>query len=505
MQLAKTVENLLEKVRESSARLSHLGRNHSVAVTLIWIFTKEVLVVGFSDPKIGCRHDLGNDAVTPNRSSAPDRGLKARLLAFVLIKHCRPILGADVVTLPVQLPWVVNGKKDIEDVVGRNNRFVKDDLGYFCVTRVAIAHGFVGWVCPRTTHVTDLHVSYSVEQHVRTVEAPEAPTAKNKSSHVASLCFKAKIIETSSMSTRNPALGAALALSGALLFGLNASTSKVLIQGGIDPSVLVLFRSISTAVLAAIVLLFTNRSGFVIRWREVPRMLTFGVIGVALMQWAYSQAVSNLQVGVALLIEYTAIIWVPLVSLLIFKRQLRSRIWLAVALVLCGLVVVSNIWNGGLNAVGVVYAFLAAAFLTLYFIMGERLQQTRDTMSTLMYSMAVSSFFWLAFSPWLAFETASLSTTISLDGNFSGITMPLWVLLAWLGVFGSFVPMALSYRALHHLSATGVGIASTAETVFAFAFGFLWLNEQISGTQLLGGLLVLTGIILAQTARPKTQ
>jgi drug/metabolite transporter (DMT)-like permease len=306
------------------------------------------------------------------------------------------------------------------------------------------------------------------------------------------------------MSKRNPAFGAGSALAGALLFGLNASTSKVLIQGGIDPSVLVLFRSLATAGIAAVVLLFTNRAGFRIGWRELPRMLTFGVIGVALMQWAYSQAVSNLQVGVALLIEYTAIIWVPLVSLLIFKQRLRSRIWVAVALVLCGLVVVSNIWDGGLNAIGVVYAFMAAAFLTLYFIMGERLQQTRDTMSTLMYSMLVSSIFWMILSPWNQLDASLLGSTVSLDGNFSAINLPLWALLLWLGVFGSFVPMALSYRALHHLSATGVGIASTAETVFAFTFGFLWLNEQISGTQLVGGLLVLTGIILAQTARPKT-
>ncbi len=306
------------------------------------------------------------------------------------------------------------------------------------------------------------------------------------------------------MSKRNPSLGVILALSGALLFGLNASTSKVLIQSGIDPSVLVLFRSLATAVIAAAVLIFTNRAAFKIHWRELPRMLTFGVIGVALMQWAYSQAVSNLQVGIALLIEYTAIIWVPLVSLIIFKQRLRSRIWVAVALVLCGLVVVSNIWAGGLNAIGVVYAFMAAAFLTLYFIMGERLQQTRDTMSTLMYSMAISSIFWLLFSPWADIDSGHLGSTISLDGNLAAVQLPLWVLLAWLGVFGSFIPMALSYRALHHLSATGVGIASTAETVFAFAFGFVWLTEQVSGTQLVGGLLVLTGIILAQTAKPKT-
>jgi drug/metabolite transporter (DMT)-like permease len=122
-----------------------------------------------------------------------------------------------------------------------------------------------------------------------------------------------------------------------------------------------------------------------------------------------------------------------------------------------------------------------------------------------MYSMLVSSLFWLALSPWNTIDAGTLGSSVSLEGNFADTYLPLWLLLAWLGLFGSFVPMALSYRALHHLSATGVGIASTAETVFAFAFGFLWLNEQVSGTQWVGGLLVLTGIILAQTARPKTK
>ena len=303
------------------------------------------------------------------------------------------------------------------------------------------------------------------------------------------------------MQKRNPTLGAFFALVGALLFGLNASTSKVLIGSGVDPSVVVLFRSAATAILAAIVVAITNPRAFRITWREVPRMLLFGVVGVALMQWAYSQAVSNMQVGVALLIEYTAIIWVPLASWLIFKEKLKPRIWFSVGLVIAGLLVVSNIWNGGLNLTGVTFAFMAAAFLTLYFIMGEQAQKTRDTFSTLAYSMLVSTLFWLAFSPWQNFDTSRLAKTISLSGNLAAAAVPLWALLIWLAVMGSFVPMALSYRALHHMSATGAGIASTAETVFAFSFGFIWLNEQISGTQIAGGLLVLAGIILAQTAR----
>lgn len=303
------------------------------------------------------------------------------------------------------------------------------------------------------------------------------------------------------MNKKHPTLGVVYAVVGALLFGINASTSKVIMATGVEGSQIVLFRSFATAALAGLILLVTNRAAFRVKKSEWPKLLGFGVVGVALMQWAYSMAVANLQVGIALLIEYTAIVWVPIAAMVLFKEKVRGRIWVGVVLVLAGLVVVSNLSLDGLNLIGVGFAFLASATLTVYFIMGERTQMGRDSMSTLFYTMAISVVFWLVFSPWWNFNWSSYGTTVSLGGNLAAVSLPAWALLVWLGVMGSFVPMALSYKALTHLSATGVGIASTSETVFAFIFGLLWLGELITSNQLLGGFLVIAGIVVAQTAR----
>ena len=305
------------------------------------------------------------------------------------------------------------------------------------------------------------------------------------------------------MTKKHPTLGAIYALTGALLFGINASTSKVIMATGVAGSQIVLFRSFATAAIAALVLLFTNRGAFSVQKTEWPKLIGFGIVGVALMQWAYSMAVANLQVGIALLIEYTAIVWVPIAAMILFKEKVRGRIWVGVALVLAGLVVVSGLNVSGLNPLGIAFAFMASATLTVYFIMGECTQQKRDSMSTLFYTMAISTLFWLVFSPWWNFDWSKYANQVSLGGNLASIQFPAWTLLIWLGVMGSFVPMMLSYKALTHLSATGVGIASTAETVFAFIFGLLWLGEQITTNQLLGGLLVIGGIVVSQTARKR--
>jgi drug/metabolite transporter (DMT)-like permease len=213
--------------------------------------------------------------------------------------------------------------------------------------------------------------------------------------------------------------------------------------------------------------------------------------------------VKNLPIGIALLIEYTAIVIVPLVSLWLFKEKVLPRLWFAIVMVLGGLVVVSRIWDGGLNPVGLMFAVMAALFLSFYFLMGEHVLKKRDTLSTLFYSMCISGLFWLIVTPWWNFKPEILIQEVSLTGNLDQVEVPLWAMLAWIGVFGSFLPMLFSFLALVHLSATSVGVISTGETVMAFFFAWAWLNEKIDGIQALGGVLVVAGIVLAQTSRVK--
>lgn len=274
-------------------------------------------------------------------------------------------------------------------------------------------------------------------------------------------------------------------------------------SSGITPEEIVIFRSLATALGAGVALVLTNPKAFKVRLYEWKGLILFGIFGVALMQWSYSNAVKNLPVGIALLIEYTAIVIVPLVSLWLFKEKVLPRLWLAIVMVLGGLVVVSRIWDGGLNPVGLMFAVMAAVFLSFYFLMGEHTLKTRDTLSTLFYSMSISALFWLLVTPWWNFEPAILSNQVSLTGNLAGIQAPLWGLLIWVGIFGSFLPMLFSYLALVHLSATSVGVISTGETVTAFFFAWAWLNEKIDAIQALGGILVIAGIVLAQTSRVK--
>lgn len=271
----------------------------------------------------------------------------------------------------------------------------------------------------------------------------------------------------------------------------------MVIGAGVPADQLVMLRSGVSALLAGAVLVFTNPKAFKVTWREVPMLLAFGVFGLALMQWAYSNAVAILPVGIALLFEYTAIIIVPIAARIVFKEKTTRTFWYGVALVLGGLLVVSQIWAGGLNPVGVGFALLAAVLLAFYFLMGQHSGLSRDPLSTMFYTMLIATIFWFIANGGKA-SAFDITTVTNLTGNLSSINVPLWVPLAWLTVMGTFAPMAMGFIALKLTTAARVSITQTAEPVFAFIFGWLWLGQSMNLLQTLGGVLVIAGILVAQ-------
>jgi drug/metabolite transporter (DMT)-like permease len=54
---------------------------------------------------------------------------------------------------------------------------------------------------------------------------------------------------------------------------------------------------------------------------------------------------------------------------------------------------------------------------------------------------------------------------------------------------------------LGHLSATRVGIIAMLEPVVATVVAWAWLDESLGAAQLVGAAIVLSAIVLAQTAR----
>jgi drug/metabolite transporter (DMT)-like permease len=299
-------------------------------------------------------------------------------------------------------------------------------------------------------------------------------------------------------------VGYLYALAGALLFGANGSMTKLLVHSGLDPLQLTLFRTLGTAVIAGAVLLFTDRSGFRMRPRQLLVMAILGVAGVAILQSSYAAALSRLPVGIALLLEYTAVLFVALVAFFVFREKVKARLWVAIGAVLVGLAIVARIWAGTLDPLGVILALVAALTLTLYFVVGERQVGATSPLAVAFWTGLFAAAFWAIFSGWWRLDPTIFAKPVQLGGAHGSFELPLILPLAATVIFGSFLPFLLSFSALKHLSATAAGIVASSEVIFAFVVAWLWLGEGLDALQIVGAAIVLVGIVLAQTARSGT-
>jgi drug/metabolite transporter (DMT)-like permease len=299
-------------------------------------------------------------------------------------------------------------------------------------------------------------------------------------------------------------MGYGCALLAAFLFGANGSVAKVALGAGITPAQLTLFRSLSAAVVGGVVVLMTDRRALRVSRRELVHSAVLGIVGVAFVQWLYAVAIERLPVGVALLIEYTAVLMVAVVGRVFFAENVCARLWLAIGCVLVGLAVVAKIWSSDLAPAGVGVAGLAAVAFATYLMLGERLATRTSPLASAFWSMLFAALFWSVFSDWWTIDPAVLTRRISLGGHLAGTSLPVWALLCYVMALGSFVPFFLDFIALSRLGATPMGVVATTEVLFGFAVAWLWLGETLDTSQVIGALIVIAGVIVAQTARHRT-
>lgn len=290
--------------------------------------------------------------------------------------------------------------------------------------------------------------------------------------------------------------GLALALLSAASFGTSGTFGSALIGSGWSPAAAVIAR-ISIAALALTVPALVQLRG---RWALLRRWAWkttgFGLIGVAACQVCYFNAIQRMPVGVALLLEYMGVVLI--VGWLWVRRGQRPRPLTVAGGIgaLTGLALMLDLSGpGGISPIGVVWGLLAAVSLAVYFFMSasvdaEPLPPVVMTWGGMIVGAA-------------ALGAAGLTGALPLTFAGGDVTL-----------FGHQVSWLVSVLGLSLLAAafayvTGIGAArrlgaklgsfvAMAEILFAVVFAWVLLHQTPSGTQFLGGALILIGVVLVR-------
>lgn len=213
-----------------------------------------------------------------------------------------------------------------------------------------------------------------------------------------------------------------------------------------------------------------------------------GVLGVAASNYFYYLAIEKTNVATAIIVQYTAPVWVLLYMVLRGRQKPTLQRLAGVALALAGIAMVLGIFESGglrLNTVGVMAALFAAFSFAFYNVGGHDILKRYDRWMVLLYTTFTAALFWIVVNPpWKIIAT-----------HYSGNQ---WAFLFLFSMVSMLVPFSFYFAGLQHLEPTRAIIVSCLEPVFSIVIAAIVLGEVLRPLQTVGILMVLAAILVVQ-------
>jgi drug/metabolite transporter (DMT)-like permease len=305
----------------------------------------------------------------------------------------------------------------------------------------------------------------------------------------------------------HPLRGYFFIAAAAFLWGVSAAlgravfTGKLRLSGAIHPiDPLILSQTRTTFSLLVLLLFLAGSRGWQrikMPVRDLAYCFLLGTLGVAVSNYFYYVAIQRTNVATAIIVQYTAPVWVLLYVVARRQQKLSLQKVVAVALAVTGIALVIGILGTKsiqgqalrLDSYGLFAALLASFSFAFYNVGGHRILARHDRWRVLVWTLAAAAAFWLIVNPPWRIAAA----------HYAPAQWLFLFVFSMISVLGAF---SLYFLGLQHLDPTRAIIASCLEPVFSILLAALLLDELLRPIQTLGIVFVLAAIVIVQ--RPAT-
>ena len=296
----------------------------------------------------------------------------------------------------------------------------------------------------------------------------------------------------------HPLRGYIFIASAALCWGISASLGRAAFTGKlvtaqalppIGPLILAQTRvTLALLVLAPALLARRGVTGLKIPRADLLRTLLIGVLGVAASNYFYYLAIQKTNVATAIILQYTAPVWVLLYMVARgVQKATASRVFSVALAVVGSALAIGAVGNVGfrINAVGVAAGMAAAFSFAYYNIFIPPVLQRHDRWKVLLYILVGSTLCWLLVNPpWRI-----------LAEHYSRAQ---WEFLALFSITSVLLPFSFYIAGLQYLDSTRAIVTSCLEPVFSILLAALTLGELVRPVQVVGIIVVLVATVLVQ-------
>ncbi len=253
--------------------------------------------------------------------------------------------------------------------------------------------------------------------------------------------------------------------------------------------------TISFLILAPVFLLRRGTAGLRMARRDLWQCLALGVFGFAASNFCYYLAIQRTNVATAIILQYTAPMWVLLYLVARGVQRATLRRVCSVVLALIGIALVIGLFGSGgfrMDTLGVIAAQAAAFSFAYYNVAASALLQRYDRWRVLLFALLGAAVFWLFVNPpWTVLA--------------AHYTRAQWLFLLVFAVTSVLLPFSLYFGGLQYLDATRAIVTSCLEPVFSILIAALALGEVVGPVQIVGIVVVLSATIVVQLPERKKE
>jgi drug/metabolite transporter (DMT)-like permease len=289
--------------------------------------------------------------------------------------------------------------------------------------------------------------------------------------------------------------GLAFAVASAASFGLSGSLARGLLDAGWSAGAVVLARLAIGALVVGPIAVRALRGRWGALRTHARFLLLFGAMPVAGAQFAYFSAVQRMDVGPALLIEYTApaavVVW-------LWLRHGERPGPLTVAgagIAALGLVLVLDLLSGADHApVGVLWALIAMVCAASYFVLAAKPHEGLPPVALAGAGLTSGA---------VALAVLGLVGVLPMDATtaspvYAGDAVAWWLPLVGLGVVTAGIAYCTGIAASRRLGSRLSSFVALLEVVAGVTFAWLLLDQLPTLLQLAGGALILAGVVVVK-------
>jgi len=294
----------------------------------------------------------------------------------------------------------------------------------------------------------------------------------------------------------NTSKGYIIAIIGITFWSVTGVLISYLITNFKIPAlVLAFWRDLFVCVALIPALFLIRRSLLHIRRSQIKFFVFYGLI-LAIFNSIWALSVKANGASVATVIAYSSAGFTAILAYWLFKEKLGLHKILAVILSLSGCVLVSGayrleMWK--LDPIGLTVGLLSGLFFAGYSLMGkEAARRKLNPWTSLVYSFAFGTVFMLIFNlipilPGSAGSINALKPDLPING---------WIILIVLAFVPTIFGFGLYNTSMNYIPASNANLLATLEPVLTAIEAYIFLDEQMTILQIIGGLFILSAMIV---------